>query len=89
MRVICLYHQKSDHGSVVDTYTEDIKRQHNVEIECLDLDSVEAARLAELYDVTIYPAFLVLDENGMLVWSWLEESMPLQQDIAYYVNSNK
>jgi hypothetical protein len=88
MRVVVLYHPKSDHERKVLEYTHDFHARHqDHEIELVSLETKEGAELATLYDVVRYPAILIIAENGSLLKFWQDESFPLMDEIQYYMQS--
>jgi hypothetical protein len=89
MRVLVLYHPKSEHeGKVLDYAHEYHTRQPDHELELLSLETKEGAQLAALYDVVRYPAILVIAENGSLLKFW-QDDFPLMNDIEYYMQQGE
>jgi hypothetical protein len=88
MKVLVLYRQKSDHRQVVEDLLREYRRLHpETKIETLDLDSREGIATASLYDVTAYPSFLALRNDGSLLQLWQgQDEMPRIDDISYYAS---
>ncbi len=87
MRVVVLYHPKSEHGGKVEDYARDYKNLHrdeHRELELLSLETREGADLAKLYDVVRYPAVLALADDGHLQNGWQGGELPLLRDLDYY-----
>jgi hypothetical protein len=88
MRIVVLYHANSDHyGKVVD-YAAEFKRFKNKDLELMSLEGREGAHMAELYDVTQYPAALAISENGSLQRLWQGQTLPLMDELSYYTQDS-
>lgn len=85
MRVVALYHPKSDHEGMVLDYIRDYHmRSCGKEIEPISLETIEGSSMAELYDVTNYPAILTLSDDGQLQHFWQGIPLPLMNEIDAY-----
>ncbi|HZP55711.1 MAG TPA: hypothetical protein VFB03_03005 [Candidatus Saccharimonadales bacterium] len=84
MRVVVLYHPRSDHAGVIEDYARDYKKIKNRELEFISLDSVEGADMARLYDVVRYPAILAIANDGSLQKLWQGLPLPLMSEIDAY-----
>lgn len=87
MRVLVLYHPKSEHGGRVLDYARDFDRLHKDQkqkIELVSLETKEGANLAKLYDVVRYPAVLAIAGDGSMQRLWQEENLPLLRELDYY-----
>lgn len=86
MRTVILYHPKSEFAGMAEDYARDYQRRHEdrQEIELLSLDTVEGARLAQLYDVVRYPALLVIGPDGQLQKLWQDQPWPLMDEVAAF-----
>ncbi len=85
MKVVVLYHPKSDHGGTVEDYARDYRMlKDGKELDLVSLETVEGAQMAKLYDVTIYPAVLALADDGSLHDSWQGLPLPLMNEIDAY-----
>ncbi len=90
MRVVVLYHPKSEHGGAVEDYERDYKLLHRDEkkkLELISLETREGADLAKLYDVVQYPAVLVVAKDGSLQRLWQGGELPLLRDLDFYTTS--
>ena len=87
MRVVILYHPKSEHWGRVADYAHDFQRFKDKPLELVSLETVEGAHLAELYDVTLYPAILAIANDGHLQKLWQDEQLPLMNELEYYTQS--
>jgi hypothetical protein len=84
MKIVILYHPKSEHEGKVLDFAADYKRQKGKELELTSLETVEGDEMAKLYDITRYPAVLAIKEDGQLQRMWQGEEMPLMDELSYY-----
>lgn len=85
MKVLVLYRSHSDHGREVETYGAEFEhRCAGVKLELQDVDRREGAATASLYDITSYPAVLVLQDNGTASMVWQGQMLPLIDEVAGY-----
>lgn len=87
MKVVILYHPKSDHARAVETYARDYESFQHGEIKLISLETKEGADMARLYDIVKYPAVLAVRDGGELLKHWQEEQLPLMQEVASYQRS--
>ncbi|HET9850211.1 MAG TPA: hypothetical protein VFP35_01120 [Candidatus Saccharimonadales bacterium] len=88
MRIVFLYHPESEHAGKIMDYAHEYHRRHQeTEPEMLSLETVQGAEMARLYDVTSYPAILIISRDGRLQQLWQEEQLPLMQDLDAYAYS--
>ncbi len=83
MRVVCIYRDKQDYSRTVDEWLETFRRQTGREIETMDPDT--NVGFCEAYDVVEYPTILALGESGDVRASWRGSSMPLVDEVLYYM----
>jgi hypothetical protein len=83
MKAIVLYHPQSDHGGSVQDYAREYKNAKNKDIELLSLETVEGAEMAQLYDVTTYPAVLVKAQDSSLLKLW-QGGLPSMSELDSY-----
>lgn len=84
MRTVILYHPQSDHVGVVEEYSRDFIRFKGRALELISLETVEGAEMAKLYDVTRYPAILVIGPEGSLIQLWQNGLFPLMDELSAY-----
>jgi len=84
MRVVALYHPKSDHGGLVTDYAAEFEHYKGKTLDLISLESTEGADLAELYAVARYPAILVMSDDGSLQRLWQGTPLPLMDELSYY-----
>ena len=86
MRVIVLYRPEAEFARRVEEYIADFQRFHPGEtIEIQNIDSMEGAEAARLYNVMTYPAVLALSNDGQVQQQWEGiDKLPLMNDLAYY-----
>ncbi|OGL25234.1 hypothetical protein A3A68_00715 [Candidatus Saccharibacteria bacterium RIFCSPLOWO2_01_FULL_48_13] len=92
MKLVVLYHPKSEHGGIVEDYVRDFgRRRPNSKLKLVSLETREGAQMAELYDVVRYPAVLAIAKDGSLQKLWQSDTpaseLPLMRDLDYYANS--
>ena len=85
MRVVLLYHPKSEHGGMVADYAAEFERYKRKKLDLVSLESVEGADFAILYCVDHYPAILVMTNAGSLQRMWQGLPLPLMDELSYYV----
>jgi hypothetical protein len=85
MKVVVLYRPKSEHEGKVLDYARDYKQLKHREFSLLSLDTVEGDSLAKLYDIVQYPAFLAIKDDGQLEQMWQGETLPLMNELDYYM----
>lgn len=84
MKVVILYRPQSEFARSVEEFAHDIERQQNVVPELISLDTMQGADMAKLYDITQYPAVLVLRDGGGLLQVWMGERLPLMNEVAAF-----
>lgn len=87
MKVLVFYRPNSEHARQVETFVQDLQRQHNVDDRHLvihNVDTREGAAMCSLYDVMAYPSFVVVDEYGSFVKGWTDGRLPLMDEIVAY-----
>ena len=85
MKIVILYHPQSDHGRIVDEYVRDFTRLNpEVSLKSISVDTREGWSMAELYDITAYPAMLSIREGGELAKCWMDLPLPLMNEVAFY-----
>lgn len=87
MRLVILYHPASEHEGRVQDYVREYTSLHpDARFDLLSLETREGADTATLYDVTNYPAILVVSDDGQLLQFWQDEQLPLMQDLDFYAH---
>lgn len=91
MRVVVLYRPNSEHSRVVESFIHDYQFEHgdstNSRLETISVDTRDGVATASLYDVMVYPAILVLADDGMVIKSWIGGDLPRMADVAGYAFS--
>lgn len=83
MRVVCIYRDNQDYTRAVDEWLENFRRQTGHEIETINPD--KNTDFCEAYDVVEYPTILALGERGEVHQSWRGKSLPLINEVLYYM----
>lgn len=84
MKIYLIYRPRSEHGRAVEDFARDfIRVQPTRSVELMNIDTRDGMAMAELYDITQYPAILAVRNDGQLLKSW-SGSLPLMDELAYY-----
>ena len=83
MRVVCIYRDNEDYTRSVDEWLENIRRQTGYEIETMSPD--ENPNFCEAYDIVEYPTIIALGNNGEVLNMWRGRTLPLINEVLYYV----
>lgn len=63
-----------------------IQEAVDIEVEKLDIESREGKEVAEVYDITATPSFLVTMDNGVVLGSWIGK-VPAEFEIKEAINA--
>ncbi len=85
MKVVILYHPRSEWARNVEEYARDFEHQRNKKIELVSVEEREGADMAKLYDIVSYPAVLALRDSGDLLAHWQGEQLPLMNELSAYL----
>lgn len=85
MKAVVLYRSKSEHGTAVEQYAREFQRRTSKALRLQEIDTREGAALAQLYDVTQYPAIIAFDNEGKLQHLWMGAQLPLIDEVVGYV----
>jgi cytochrome oxidase Cu insertion factor (SCO1/SenC/PrrC family) len=88
MKIVILYHPESDHARRVEEYAHDFERIYPQKVDLLSLETREGADMARLYDVVRYPALLALRDTGEMLQMWVNDQLPLMDEVAAYANTS-
>ena len=83
MRVVCIYREGEDYSRSVNEWLENVRRQSGHVIETMNPDTNTG--FCEAYDVVEYPTILALGERGDVRASWRGRSLPLINEVLYYL----
>ena len=84
MRVICIYRDNQDYTRSVTEWLESFHRQTGKELETMDPD--KDANFCQTYDIVEYPTIIALDNRGAVAEIWRGRTLPLINDVSYYVS---
>lgn len=88
MKIIILYRPNSEHARSVDTFVHDFQARSSwVKVELLDVDTAEGIAKSSVYGVTVYPAIMVMTDDGMMLNMWQGEQLPMLDEVASYTYS--
>jgi hypothetical protein len=85
MKIVVLYRPNSEQEGKAQDYARDYKQLRNRELNLVSLDTVEGDNMAKVYDITQYPAFLAIKDDGQLEQMWQGETLPLMNELDYYM----
>lgn len=83
--MVVLYKPQSEHATSVEQYAREFEQRTSKKLDLLDVDSKEGAAMAELYDVVRYPCFLAITDEGVLQKIWMDETLPLINEVTGYI----
>lgn len=83
MRVVCIFRDNQDYSRSVNEWLENFRRQTGREIEIMNPDTNTS--FCETYDVVEYPTILALDNNGAVCATWRGKSLPLVNEVLFYM----
>lgn len=85
MRTVILYHPNSEQAGPAETFKHDYEQRHyGYKIELVSLETTEGAEMARTYDVTRYPAILVVGESGGFIQMWQDAPWPPIEEVFSY-----
>ncbi len=88
MKVLILYRPDSEHARAIEEFIHDFQSRHPAEhLDVLNVDSRDGDAMVSLYDVTEYPAILVIQVDGSLQHSWQGGVLPLMDEVAAYARA--
>ncbi len=88
MKVVVVYRSNSEHARKTEEFIHEFSRRYPAhKVEVLNVDGREGDAMASLYDVTRYPAILVLRDDGTMSMMWQGEALPLIDEVAGYLLS--
>ena len=82
-RVVCVCRDGMDYSRTVFDWIEDFRRRTGKTIEVIDPD--RETGFCESYDIVEYPTILALNDNGAVLASWRGQTMPLFDEVNYYL----
>lgn len=90
MKVAILYRPNSEHETRVNNFVRDYRMMKGYEgkFDLVDLNTREGMATASLYDITAYPAFLALSDDGQLQQVWQGENVPMLNEIDAYASGS-
>lgn len=84
MKIHALYRPNSEMARKIEDYVRDFEKSRGVKIELVSLETRDGATMASLYDITQYPAILVVREDGQLLKNWVGDQLPLMNEVASF-----
>jgi len=87
MKAFMLYRSDSEFARTAEEYVAEFKRVTGRDIELMDLNTVEGAEAARLYDVVQHPSLVIIRDDGQLAQFWQGTPLPLMNEVLGYLNS--
>lgn len=84
MKVAILYRSQSEQERKVLQFERDFNRQTGRHISMYDVNTRDGWAMAQLYDVTQYPAVVATEDDGRMLQLWQGENLPLLNEVMYY-----
>lgn len=85
MRAVIVYHTERDYERDVIGYLKEFEYRTHDELQRIDPDTRDGDSFCRTYDVTEYPAILVLDNEGKVITMWQGMPLPLIDEVRFYV----
>ncbi len=85
MRVVCVYREQSDHARAVEDWIREFERRTGKEIETMSPDGRDGVGFCESYDIVEYPTILALGDDGAVLDMWRGDSLPLFDEVSYWL----
>jgi len=88
MKVLVLYRPESEHRARIEEFISNFNASNSYsgKLDVINVDTREGVSSASLYDVTRYPAVLVVRDDGIMqkLWQGIEE-VPLVNEVQAYM----
>lgn len=89
MKLLILYRPESEHSLALERFKEDFRNVYpDIELEMIDVDSVEGINTAGLYDILQYPSLIIIGNDGALIKDWIGDNLPPIENVAGYFLSS-
>jgi hypothetical protein len=85
MKAVILYRPNSEHARRVEEFVHEFQRRSSSGIQLINIDTLEGARMAELYGIMDYPAVLVIKDDQQLLKHWEGALLPLVNELTGYL----
>jgi len=85
VKALLLYRPNSEHERQALDYLRDFKMQTGKDLQTMDVDSPSGSQFIQTYDIVQFPAIIVTDDDGAVQNLWLGDSLPLANELSYYV----
>jgi len=85
MKLVVFYRPNSEHARQVEEFVHDfVHGNPERKVDLIDVDTPYGVSQCELYDIVSYPAILAKREDGSILKSWTEGTLPLMDELSYY-----
>ncbi len=87
MKAILIYDLNSDKTRISEEYVEGFNRLHpDYLINLQDKNNKESDNLITLYGIYMFPALIIIREDGQLIKFWQDETLPLYDEVFAYIH---
>jgi hypothetical protein len=88
VKLLILYRPHSEHETEVEAFVRDFQRRYDIgrKLELVSLNTRDGAATASLYDVVAYPAIMVLNHDGSVLFESQGMPLPLMDEVARYAH---
>jgi hypothetical protein len=87
MKLTIVYHSEDEFSSSVERFGADFEVKYGVKPELVSLETIEGAEIVNIYEITQYPAILVVSDDGRLSKGWFGPELPLMDEVYGYYNT--
>ena len=84
MRITVLYQSNTEGERPVTEFAREYERRTGKPLELLDVNTRDGANMASMYDIVRYPAVIALTDDVRMQQIWMEDSLPLMNEVLYY-----
>ena len=84
MRITVLYQSNTEGERPVTEFAREYERRTGRQLELLDVNTREGWSMASMYNIVRYPAVIALTDDGRMQQLWMEETLPLMNEVLYY-----
>ncbi len=89
MKVVMLYRPNSEFARGAEEYAREFKRRTLKHIEIVNIDTPEGSRMAQLYGVMDFPAFIAVADDGQLLNAWAGKPLPVMNELTAYAQESR
>lgn len=87
MKLLILYHPDNEFATSVENFAKECSKHTTKVVETISLETLEGARLVDVYALVEYPSILVLRDDGQMVKLWQGPDLPLVSEVIGELNN--